>query len=73
MINEVGGESHYRTFFETSCNCCSDFKKMEKKGSFRWFQICPDIVLLQLTGLNGIIRYTLGHWSIISHLFSLNN
>ena len=43
------------------CNGCSPIKVKENftpPSSFPLFQICPDIVFLQLTFVNCIIRYT---------------
>ena len=47
-----------------SCNGCSPIKVKENftpPSSFQRFQICPDIVFLQLTFVNCIIRYTVDY------------
>ena len=60
----------------TKCNGCSPIKVKENftpPSSVQWFQICPDIVFLQLTFVNCIIRYAVEYRCITCCSITLDN
>ena len=76
LISNFGIENSSGVWVDCFYNGCSPIKVKENftpPSSFQRFQICPDIVFLQLTFVNCIIRYTVEYRCITYCSITLDN
>ena len=76
-LHQIGQQfAFHRPARRTKCNGCFPIKVKENftpPSSFQRFQICPDIVFLQLTFVNCIISYTVEYRCITCFSISPDN